>query len=151
MEEFDRLSILLQKSATLKEHITTFREFITKLEPTNPAQITELQLRYNAVYSSFTSIYDLFDEIQLIDSETNHSQEKRIIQDLYYETLSIAQNSFASYIQSANVGLNSSYHRSASLTNENVNELKNMLLLQPLQKNVHFVQNHIYYLNVENF
>ncbi|XP_043471749.1 uncharacterized protein LOC122504631 [Leptopilina heterotoma] len=122
MEEFDRLSILLQKSATLKEHITTFREFITKLDSNNPAQITELQLRYNTVYSSFTSIDDLFDEIQLIDSETNHSQEKRIIQDLYYETFSIAQNSFASYIQSANVGLNSTYHRSASLTNENVNE-----------------------------
>ena len=77
MENLDRLSVLLQKGSTTKAHVISFREFLAKIDTNNPAQISELQLRYNSVLTNFSNLDDLYDGIQLIDTETDHSNEKK--------------------------------------------------------------------------
>ena len=61
-----------------------------------------MQLRYNSVFAHFSNLDDLYDEIQLIDAETDHTIEKKSIQDLYFQTLAKAQNYLTSSISQFN-------------------------------------------------
>ena len=103
MENFDRLSVLLQKSSTTKAHVISFQEFLAQFDTNNPAQISELQLRYNSVFANFSNLDDLYDEIQLIDTETDHSNEKKYIQDLYFQTLAQCQKYFTPSVSQFNI------------------------------------------------
>lgn len=79
MEIFDRLSVPLQKRITIKEHITSFQEFLAQLDANNPTQVAELKIRYNAVYACLSNLDEMCEEIQLIDAEMGHSLEKKSI------------------------------------------------------------------------
>ena len=120
MENFDRLSIPLQKCTTIKEHITAFREFLAQSDTNNPAQIAELQLRYNSVFAHFSNLDDLYGENQLINTEPDHTIEKKSIQDLYFQTLAKAQNYFTSSISQFNTSLQTNFQEvSSNLGNGN--------------------------------
>ncbi|XP_043461993.1 uncharacterized protein LOC122498365 [Leptopilina heterotoma] len=92
MEDFDRISVLSQKIITIKEHLTAFEEFLAQFNSHDPAQIAELQLRYNSVFSYFSNIDELYNEIQLIDSETDHTLDKKTLQNSFFKLLASAQN-----------------------------------------------------------
>ncbi|XP_033213939.1 uncharacterized protein LOC117171003 [Belonocnema kinseyi] len=92
MDNFDRLSVLLQKRISIKENITSFEEFLAQFDSNNPTQAAELQIRYNSIISCLTTLEEICDEIQLIDAETDHSPVKKSIQNLSFQTLAQAQN-----------------------------------------------------------
>lgn len=100
MENYDRLSVLLQKRETIQEHIQSFKEFLDQFDITNSAHVIEMQIRSQNVVSCFATLDELFDEIQLIDSDTDYKAEKKSIQNLYYIVIAKAQDLYAPIIQS---------------------------------------------------
>ncbi|XP_051161128.1 uncharacterized protein LOC127281454 [Leptopilina boulardi] len=105
MEEFDRLNVLSQKITTIKEHLTSFEEFLAHFDAhnINPAQFAESQLRHNLVFSYFSNIDDLYNEIQLIDTETNHTSDKRSLQESFFKLMALAQSYISVIVQKDNI------------------------------------------------
>ena len=100
MENFGRLSVLLQKRETIQEHIQSFKEFLDQFDSKNSNHAVELQIRSQNVHSYFATLDEIFDEIQLIDNDTDYKAEKQSIHNLYYTVMAKAQNLYAPISQS---------------------------------------------------
>lgn len=118
--DFNRLSVLLQKRRTLKENIDTFKEFLDQFEIQNSALFPELQVRMQSMKSAFLQIDEIYDEIQLIDTETNHSSGKKSLQNSYFEILGKAQYCIES-VGSRSSSMRNSISQASMIENDNIN------------------------------
>lgn len=91
MVEPSRLEVLLQECTSLREHIDSFREFVDRYDETNPLHLTQLQIRSNSLAVNYSNIDNLFNELSWIDAENNYTNQKRSIQDAYFEVVARAQ------------------------------------------------------------
>ena len=91
MHNFNRLSVLLQRRDSFREHIVSLGGFLRRCDSGNSADFSQLQLRYERLTTMFSKMEDVFDEIQLIDADFDHSIQRGSIQDLYYQTIADAK------------------------------------------------------------
>ena len=69
MDGYNRLDVLLRKCESIREHINSFKEFVDLYDANNAIHFTQIQMRLQVLVSNYSNIEDLYDEINLIDTE----------------------------------------------------------------------------------
>lgn len=91
MIEHNRLDILLQKRTSLREHINSFKEFVDRYDENNSLHLIQLQIRSNNLAVNSADVDNLYNEISFVDADNNYINDKRSIQDTYFEIVARAQ------------------------------------------------------------
>lgn len=117
MDNYDRLSVLLQKRETVRERIDAFNEFLQQYDANNVGHTTQLQLRSQAVANSYATLDEIYDEIQIVDSDTDYTREKKSIENSYFEVIAKAQNFLVALMPAVNLN-----NQPSIASGENVNE-----------------------------
>lgn len=86
----DRLRNLNQKRGSIRAQLTNFETFLSRFDRENP-DFLKLRLRIDRVKSIFQNFNDIQDEIEVVDTVTDHSQIRFQIEDKFFDALAEAE------------------------------------------------------------